>query len=1011
MGKYFLVLTLYLSSFLLWSQDNPESLRVRSFLTEDGLSQSSIQGITQDVFGFMWISTGDGLNCFDGNTFTRYYFHSFSQGSDQSNSMRNVISDSIGNLWIGTDRGLLFLDRSKDVLVQAFPDIPELINHACLPLFCNDDSVSVLVGSMGILSIHKARHRFSRIPLNKGLEGLALLGETEDEKWFGFNFSTVISFKNKPKSGIELKEYRLDNQITELNVAVAKLSENRYLMATTNNLYLLSEVSGKVDKINHRSWKFFPENSRIVAMLKDKQNRIWLATSNHGIIILNKDFTLNKHIQNLITIGKDQLDFRNILSLYNDRAGNIWIGTDGSGLGLYYSIRPRFGLVDQIVLNQESIAKPFIRCFLQDENNQLWIGTYSTGLICWNRETKQFNQKKLNAASGFPSANDIYCLTPFFNNQMLVGTSCGLWVVNLTDNKTLPLEGHIQGSSIQKATDIIPLEGNNFEILLNNNTYEISIQKNKISFSPSVFPDTVSYDKIVGWKGNSILAFSGTGFYRAYKGKLTHQYFVYDHQKVKLKVNAAHITPEGLLWLATNHGLVYMEASGNILYYYNETNGFPNHYIYGILAANDHTLWVSSNRGLTEFDMETRQIINYGMEDGLQSLEFNSGAFYKNTLGEMFFGGIGGFNYFYPDSIHYQTINPEIYIRKVFVNDQLFQTDSCWMAKKSFYLTYSQNTVTFELTGLDYTKRGSILYSYILEGHDRNWISTINLIRIRYSKLAPGNYSLKVFANTQGKFSENKPLALHFTIQKPFWMKTSFQIISYIIILTIIVLAARYFSILNIKKRIAKLEHQREISLIRRRIASDLHDDVGSGLSKLAMMSDKARINAKDEFDFNNYLAIISGEARRMIDQLRVIVWTLNPQEDKLDGLIAYIHRHISDYLEEFPLTYKIEIPKEIPELMVTPEFKRNVYYTIREAAHNAVKHAEADRIQVLIEIDKKQLKVRVEDNGKGIDLPLENSTGNGILFMEKRIADLAGNVTISGKAGLGTIVEFSVPL
>ncbi|MEZ5083487.1 MAG: two-component regulator propeller domain-containing protein [Bacteroidales bacterium] len=467
-----------MSSLLLWSQNNPGSLKVRSFLTEDGLSQSSIQGITQDVFGFMWISTGDGLNCFDGTSFVRYYFHSLGQGTDQSNSLRNVISDNIGNLWVGTDRGLLYLDRSKDVLVQAFPDIPELVNYACLPLFCNSDSISVLVAGMGILSIHKTQHRFSRIPINKGLEGLALLGETQNEKWFGFNSSTIICFKNIPEAGIKLKEYNLNNQTNEFKVAVAKLFEGRYMLATTNNLYLISEVLGKVEKVNLRSWKFIPEDTRIVAMLKDKQNKIWMATSNYGIFILNKDFTLDKHIQNLITNGEILKEFRNILSLYNDRAGNIWIGTDGSGLGVCYSHKPRFALIDRIELGKESIKKPFIRCFLQDDYNRIWIGTYSTGLICWDRDTKQFIQKKLSMATGFPSANDIYCLSPFSKNQILIGTSCGLWIVNILDYTVHPVHGHSEGSSIQKVTGIIPIEGNRLEILLTTKLTESWFWKN-----------------------------------------------------------------------------------------------------------------------------------------------------------------------------------------------------------------------------------------------------------------------------------------------------------------------------------------------------------------------------------------------------------------------------------------------------------------------------------------------------------------------------------------------------
>lgn len=1011
MFKIILVLAILLSFAGVFGQDKSGLHELVTYSVEDGLSQSSVQDICQDVFGYIWVSTGDGLNCFDGTKFTRYYFHSLFQGTEQCNSFRNVMSDSIGNLWVGTDRGILFLDRSKDILTQPFPYHYDLVNRPCLPLFCNRDSVSVLVSGKGIYSVHIRQQSIKRIPYVKNLLTLTEFSEIQEEKWFGFFPSSLLCIKHQLGEGIRLKEYPLKKPMDTYFTSIINLSEGKYLAASTDKLFILSELSGVVEELNIKSWKFLPENFSIKALSIDSSGKTWLITTNHGIFILNKDFSLYEHIKGFTSKGLEHKEFENISAMFKDNFGNLWIGSDGDGLAYFDQQKTRFGLIDKIDLVHGQISKPLVRCFLQDAKNRLWIGTYNSGLLCWNREKNTFTQLLLEARTDYPSANDIYCLASLSENKILAGTSHGLWVIDIINSNAFAVDARISALEIQKITCIVPLGLNSFELLQNNKPVRFIYHENGSSFLPSVFPDSVLYDKIYTGQGAAIYAFSRTGFFKADRSALTFHWFTYQDRKVSLKVNAVHETPTGALWLATGQGLIEMDAQGNVLEVYDDKAGLPNHFLYGIMADEHGNLWISSNRGLSEFDMQTRQVKNYGIEDGLQSLEFNTGAYFKSRNGELFFGGINGFNYFYPDSVHTQALEPAICIHKIFVNDQPFQGDTCSMALKSLNLRYKQNTIAFELNVLDYTWADHRSYSYMLEGNDRDWIKADKHSIIRYSHLKPGDYTFKVSTGKPDTHPDSMPLILKVHIQKPFWMETSFLIVAILAVVSIIIFSVRHLSTIKMKKQIAHLEHQRELSSIRSRIASDLHDDVGSNLSKLAMMSDKARMHAQDESEFRNYLVKISGDARQMIDQLRVIVWTLNPQEDKLDSLIAYVHQHISDFLEDFPINYKVLIPSEIQNKTISAEFRRNVYYAIREAVHNTVKHSGAKDLQVLIEIKDNQLKVMVEDNGTGFDLNAQHTFGNGIHFMKKRIADLAGNAIITGKSGVGTRVEFSVPL
>ncbi|MBN2174029.1 MAG: hypothetical protein JW731_07855 [Bacteroidales bacterium] len=1011
MLRFFLLAGLIILISGIRAQNLNESINLKTYSVEEGLSQSSVQDIAQDVFGYLWISTGDGLNSFDGRAFTRYYFHSLKPGSEQSNSFRNVISDSIGNLWVGTDRGLLYIERSIDTLVQPFLEIPDLLNRSCLPLFLFEDSVAVLVSGLGIINVNLSNHKFRRIPMKGFMTGLRLAGKTKKEIWYGYYPATLVRVRIGENQNLQVQKYELGIHDFGIYISVIKLSEDRYLLTTSNDLFLFSPQSQKLERLKNQLADFLPENVRFRSAIKDMEGKIWLTSQDKGIFIINKDFSLNRRIHEIFHKNKADELYENITLLFKDMEGNIWLGSDGSGLALYVLKKEGFGLVSEIELEQGDKVTPFVRCFYQDKEDNIWIGTFNNGLICWNRESDTFRQIFLGRTNNYPSSNDVFCMAPMKDDRILVGSFTGLWLLNPQNYQVEKLQKLLPGRSIVKITDILAHGNDLFTILLNNNIYQIVFQNASWQLSAMDLPDSVICDKIAIGQSGYIFAFTRNGFYKLKNGSGIFLSYSYQGQQVRFKVNAAYEYKDGTLWLATDFGLVNMDKAGAVISFYDEEGGLPNHYLYGLMPDESGHFWLSSNRGLSRFELSSKQFTNFRLEDGLQSLEFNSGAFYKTQKGEIFFGGIKGFNFFYPDSVNQKKVNNRVMIRSVRINDQPAIFDTCAMAKRFLDLEYDQNTLTFDYTSLGYREIGETGYEYLLEGHDKSWIKAGPNELVRYSGLSPGSYTFKVRVANRVEDSNHPPANMNITIRKAFWMTNSFITGVIVVLISLIIFIVRHFATVRMKKKIAQLERLGEISLIRRRIAADLHDDVGSGLSKLAMMSDKARFKGDDGNEINIYLKKISAEARQMIDQLRVIVWALNPQEDKLESLISYVRHRINEFVEEYPVRYSITIPDEIPDKNITPEFKRNVYYAIREAVHNAVKHSGSGELIVTIDIEAGTMTMFISDMGTGFDREKTDKFGNGIKFMEKRINELGGKFEIESSRGRGTTIKMEIPV
>jgi signal transduction histidine kinase len=294
-----------------------------------------------------------------------------------------------------------------------------------------------------------------------------------------------------------------------------------------------------------------------------------------------------------------------------------------------------------------------------------------------------------------------------------------------------------------------------------------------------------------------------------------------------------------------------------------------------------------------------------------------------------------------------------------------------------------------------------------MEELDKDWINSGKLNEVRYYGMRPGKYIFKIkAANGSGVWSE-KEIKINLIIHAPFWKAWWFYSLSGILLIVIVVLVTRYISQNRLKERIRKLEKQQAVNTERNRISKDMHDEIGSGLTRIALMTElmhtQQELDEKTKQDVNE----IGSSTRQLVESMSEIIWTLNPHNDKLENLLAYLREQTQHYFEPLNVNYQISFPETVPDIKLSNEQRRNLFLVSKEALNNALKHSDASSIEFIANATEKKLKFSILDNGKGIDRTTKRAGANGLRNMQQRMNDIKGEIEWVSKNGNGTRVNY----
>jgi signal transduction histidine kinase/ligand-binding sensor domain-containing protein len=984
--------------------------RFENIGVNDGLSQSSVYSIYQDKKGFMWFGTADGLNRYDGQNIKIYKVND--KKIANSNFIHGrICEDSAGNIWFCNETGLFCYNPLTDKLTRKLVfkkygwKAGIFIDHNDV-LYLFDPGTGVLAYYIKTGHLVLTHCRFEAPYSNFMAEAL-----TTNEK-------NTIWIKSPDKNGLII----FNTDTKKVTLRKTAIRSNSIFYAQNGKLYHL-DAPGKftitdtalnvLDTINY----ILPKKKAldVQSLYSDHYHRLWLSTYDNGLLCYDQQtrkFTPYMHNNS----KQKSLPINIISALCVDRSDNLWIGTDGGGVCKLDLKPPKFSLFPLNEGDYPFLKDYFIKCFYEDETGRIFFGTHSSGLniydprtgkiknynfqslnpfglpgpivsnifkdrkgliwICTSMGVAIFNEQKGNFSlikiTGGPSLNEhngfVYKLMQQQNGDLLAATFCGLMNITKIDGKYVGLFSKPTVEYNISMTDVVEINDHSF-------------------WASSPLYGLLHYKK------------TDIGFN------------LIDKFLPQIDLRSIHVDEQNksILWIGSGIGLIKFNILTHEQTIYDEKNGMANSYVYGVLEDKQHNFWMSTNMGLCFFNRKENTFQNYTAKDGLQSNEFNTQAFYKSASGKMYFGGIKGFNWFNPENIKAAAITlPGVAITSINIDNKPYVKDSSFAQNKTISVDYNQNNISFQFAALDFTKPQANKIKFILEPWDKKWIVTDDK-NMRYTHLLPGNYVLKVKgANSDGVWSKEERLNL--LVNAPFWQKAWFYILSAIMFLGVIIYITWFVSQQKIIKRLRQLEKQHAVDAERNRISRDMHDEIGSGLTHIALLSELIQTQKKTESAIKSDLGNISIAARKLVESMSEIIWALNPQNDSLENLLSYMREQMQQHFEPFEIKLIINFPDDVSPVKLTNEQRRNLYLVTKEALNNVMKHSGARIVSLTFVNQSESLGFEVQDDGRGMTEKMTSKTGNGLKNMQKRMEDIGGTIRwVNIDKGLKVVYSLSI--
>ncbi|MCB0278322.1 MAG: hypothetical protein KDD94_02390 [Calditrichaeota bacterium] len=684
----------------------------------------------------------------------------------------------------------------------------------------------------------------------------------------------------------------------------------------------------------------------------DKSDNIWFAMANNGVAKIKK---LIKPYNQLFEL-KNKNDV--IITIEDDAFNRIWFGTSKSGLFILDNDQK---LQDLPLL--KTINSNFIPSIKTTNDTTIWIATLGNGLINYNifsEETRFF--KTVSDDSSSLSNNLIFCLEEQSEDTIWVGTYSGLNRIVRHNSSYNTMRFFEDQQLVTTQINKLSYNANRLWVSTTNGLHVINTKNNSVQTSPQELFETISI--------RNLLADS-----------LQH------------------------CWVATNDGLFLLDESFNILKRYNRVKNFPSDLITDIVTISSNELLIGTNEGLILFNTETESFKNYrdkNLFDHINTIKNLKATAVVSSGSKLF-----NFDRSFSDNPR----PPKIQFTNLKVFDLEFPLAKPLTTIRSLELEHFNNNITIEFASLDYTDPGRNNYRYRMDGVDPNWVQSGTENRAIYSYLKPGNYTFSVIGSNSDGIWSKEPRSLLITINPPFYQTN----IAYMIYL-IAILAFCY----EIYQRIVERERQEakreELRLnneldkqrMKSQIAADLHDEIGSNLSSIKLISERLKKNNQFSHSELKQLSVIHEISSSSAAAIREIVWFINPANETMAAFVNKIQQTAQQMLDGFELNF--EIDTHVNQLETSIEQRRNIFLFVKEALQNIIKHADCRIVNIRFQMSDDKLHISISDDGKGFNLRSDH-LGNGLNNFRKRAENINAEFNINSSIGNGTEVSLELKI
>ena len=978
-----LLLFLFFTASIYSQSDN---LIVEHITREQGLPNSPITWTVQDSEGYIWFCTENGVVRYDGYTFQHY---SNNPNDTTSFTNANAISsylDKQGTLWFGTRHGLEKFNRSTNSFTNYLPDhskkIQVIANFVCYMTEDTKGNFWITTGK-GVYQFNRVSGKFLHIEYDSlYISGVPYI-DKEGSFWEGtikgldkFNYKTgkFNHYWHNPEN----EEASFATNSKYYIKAICEDKDGILWLGTTNGLIEFNKKSNKFTQylLSSSLHNEFGIN-RINTICLDSSNCLWLGTEK-GVFSFNtklKKFTprFNNKASG-INVGN-----KNIISLYMDHSGVLWVSTWTDGI---------YKVILKNLPFKRYFAGTIIHQVFKGNNGILFINKGNNAYIKFDTKTERITPANLTKAYLVRSPSD----------SILLGKQRSKYLTKIENGKI-----NVNELINELTTNYLDNTGMWYGIM-NGGLYFLDFKTNETkeivrtqAFINNIFKDSHGLIWAASDMGKLIC-------YNPEDKSVTE--FISDIKNPSSisgrEIFEIYEDRENRLWFATNGGLNRFIPSTKAFVHFTEKDGLSENVVSDILEDNHGNLWLGTNKGISKFNPEINQFKNFDVLHGLSSNHWNSNLAVKMRNGEMFFGRSYGLIRFHPDSIKENTYIPPV----VITSCKLFDKDIPFT--KDIKLTYDKNFLSFEFAALNYFNSQRNQYAYKMEGVDKDWIYSGTRRYASYPNLSPGEYTFKVKgSNNDGVWNESGT-SLSIIITPPWWGTWWFKLSSILILFVTVGGTIRFVEMKKIKRKIELLEQERALERERIRISRDMHDEIGSNLSEIAILSELAK---KSPDEAERHVREISELTAEVIDSVSEIVWAMNPQNDKLDNLIAHIRRYAVKYLGLADINCRFASPEDITSYPLSTEFRRNIYLVVKEILHNIVKHSCASEVLFAVNFIGNKVEMIIKDNGKGFSTEKSQAFGNGLSNMRKRIEDIGGFISIQSVSNKGTQISLSAKI
>lgn len=1007
---------------------------------QQGLSNNSIRCIYQDHKGLMWFGTYDGLNRYDGYNFTAFRNKLNDSTSLPHNYIYTIHEDKRNNLWIGTGQGIAIYNGIYSRFKPAYYLVHSTRERRKISFNVNviesDNKGNVFIGTNGWGLLIKKHNRdvAHQIPIIEG----------KDERT-GYNVQTISIDKlgNIWLFILDVGLCKLDtvnHSISKVNDVVKSATsmkpdnEGYIWIGTNNGLYKYSVQSNSYGQHYSEESGNLTTN-RVVSLFYDKEKKLWIGTEGGGLNILNTNSMQLEYI--LPGEGEDDLSSESVFSIYSDNESRIWLGTLKGGINIIDPQKGRFRTVSHRINERNSLVNNFVSSFYEGKNGELFIGTDGGGMSIWNRQLNTFTNYSHDAANPFSiSNNSVSCIRQDHLGDIWIATFGG--GVNKFNRARGSFE-HFKcindstGEENKNAWLIYEDRDNDLWATTfgSGKLYRFNRQANRFEIFGQELNDLISLtEDHTGalWAGNS---------YQLIRiDKVKHRHTMYEIGK---PVRSIYEDKNNNLWIGTEGGGLIL-FNGAISKRYSDADGLSNNAVLSIIEDEKGYLWLSTFNGLSRFDPATKQFKNFYQSDGLQSNQFSHNAALHLQSGELVFGGINGFNLFYPQEISFRNYMPPVLFTGIWINNKPGGEVDKYIVNtpgddriSGLRVPFNQAVLSFHFTALEYSSPEKIRYAYFLEGWDKGWNYTDNIRAINYNNISEGSYTLRVKStNAEGVWNAKEAI-IRVEVLPP-WYRTWWAYLLYISLAAS--LAYVYY---RYRTRQAKLEYEIKVAHINAEKEKEINEKRQSFFTNISHefrtpltliinpVKDLLKKEPK-EAKQHSELNVVYRNARRLLslvdqlllfrkaennaDQLRVT--KLNFYELCKEVFLCFIQQAKSKNIE-----YLFEAPDQSLELYGDRNKMEIVFYNLLS---NAIKYTE-DSGKVIFRITESSdtIEVAVIDSGYGIppetgdklfekfyqvkdrSVPAKPGFGIGLYLVKHFIDSHKGQISYESEPGKGT--------